>query len=569
MAEEELEKIRERFYQANGGRNRRAGGLGLGLPIVYGMVSAMEGFMQIESTVGKGTTVSVSIPQKVSDGAPGMVVENRGALCLACYLRPEKYEVPEVRDYYNEMISHMVQGLDMPLHRVSDMEELDKLTSTYQLTHLFLGREEYEGDKARFEDMDRNTKVIVVAEDGYVLPQGSRVKLLKKPFYSLPIVNILNAGAAEEALLKEKHMICPGVRVLVVDDEPMNLMVAEGIFKDYQMSVETAESGRKAIELCEKEAFDLIFLDHMMPEMDGVETLKRLRKIYTDTERTLTVIAFTANAVSGAREMFLREGFDEFVSKPVEPLELERILRKVLPKSSILFVEEKAGKTLKEGPVLEKPAEDFLTRLEREGINTRSGMQYCGGDKDFYVELLTQFAEDAKRKAAEIDSFFAQEDLGNYGILVHALKSTAKMVGADPLSEHAKDLEAAAKNRDAEYVKEHHGALLDGYRQVVQCISDVLDLGKDRSGQGLCEGGEEISKEELLSRLSELKAGLDIFEADKAELLISELSGVLYQGMSVGELLCNIRQDVEDFEFTLASEKVGAFIKKVEGGEVG
>ena len=136
--EEELDKIRERFYQSNGGRNRRTGGLGLGLPIVYGMVSAMEGFIQIKSTVGEGTTVSVSIPQKVSNEAPGMVVENREELCLACYLRAEKYEVPKVRDFYNEMISHMVQGLDIPLHRISNIDELEKLTSIYQLTHLFI-----------------------------------------------------------------------------------------------------------------------------------------------------------------------------------------------------------------------------------------------------------------------------------------------------------------------------------------------------------------------------------------------------------------------------------------------
>lgn len=580
IAEEELEKIRERFYQSNAGRNRRAGGLGLGLPIVYGMVSAMEGFIQIESTEGRGTTVSVSIPQKVSDEAPGMVVKNREALCLACYLKPEKYTVPEVRDYYNEMISHIVQGMAITLHRVSNMDELERLTSMYQLTHLFIGREEYEEDQSYFETLNQNIKIIVVANSDFVLPQGSRVKVLKKPFYSLPIVNILNAGAEEEVLLKEKRMICPGIKTLIVDDEPMNLMVAEGIFKDYQMRVTTAESGSQAIEICEQEDFDLIFLDHMMPEMDGVETLKRLRKIHADTGRELTVIAFTANAVSGAREMFLREGFDEFVSKPIETLELERILRKVLPKSAISFVDEnyKKGSKLADtkkqeegtsaGQMLDEHAEeDKISRIERAGIHTQSGIQYCNGDKEFYVELLTKFAKDAKRKKTEINNFFKQEDWGNYAILVHALKSNAKMVGADSLSENAKNLEMAAKNQDAGYVREHHEALLAEYRQVVQCILDVFHLGENGSMQGDKEHGTEISKEELLKRLAELKKGLDTFEADKAEALLFEMSGTIYEGASVGELLYDVRQDVDDFEFASASEKVEAFIKSVEGGE--
>ena len=216
------------------------------------------------------------------------MLENRENLCVGCYLNPEKYQVPEIRDYYNEMISHVVRGLELPLHRVFHMEELEKLTSVYRLTHLFVGREEYEENRSYFETVDQNIRIIVVAEESYTAPQGSRVKIMRKPFYSLSVVNSVSAGAMEEeTLLKEKLMICPGVRVLVVDDEPMNLMVAEGFFKGYQMLVTTADSGRKAIELCEKEAFDLIFLDHMMPEMDGVETLKRLRKLFSDTGNAL------------------------------------------------------------------------------------------------------------------------------------------------------------------------------------------------------------------------------------------------------------------------------------------
>ena len=585
IAKEEIEKLRERFYQSNGGRNRRVGGLGLGLPIVYGMVSAMEGFIQIESAVEEGTTVSVSIPQRVSDEAPAIVLKNREALCLACYLRPEKYEVPKVRDYYNEMISHLVQGLDILLHRVSNMDELENLTSMYQLTHLFVGREEYEENTAYFEDLAQSIKIIVSAEDDFTLPPGSRVKILRKPFYSLPIANMLNAGAEEEeVLLKEKCMICPDVRVLVVDDEPMNLMVAEGIFKDYQMTVTTAESGRKAIALCEKEEFDLLFLDHMMPEMDGVETLKRIRKIYADTGRVLTVIAFTANAVSGAREMFLREGFDEFVSKPIEPLELDRILRKVLPKSSISFVDESDKKTMQtevtkeqgaqkeesaDRQILEKHVEeDKIKQLESAGIHTKSGMQYCCGDRQFYVELLTKFVKDAGKKETQINEFLKQQDFKNYSILVHALKSTTKTMGIDSLSEKAKHLEHAAKKQDADYISAHHEELFAEYHQVVQLISDVFDLDKNCSMQAEQGNGTEISKEEFLQRLAELKEGLDTYEADKAESLIMEMKGDLYQGVSIGEMLYDVWQDVDDFEFASASEKVEAFIKKVEGGEV-
>ncbi len=576
---ESLEKITERFFQSDGGRSRKNGGLGLGLPIVYGMVAAMEGFIQIESTEGSKTTVSVSIPQKIVEHSPSMSVENRAALCLACYLRPEKYEVPEVRDYYNEMIAHIIRGLDISLHRVFHLEEMKELTARYQLTHLFIGKEEYEESASYFESLGESAEVVVVADNGFALPQGSRVHILRKPFYSLSITNILNAEKTADAdAFSKERMVCPGIRVLVVDDEPMNLMVAEGIFKDYQMEVRTAGSGIEAVELCKKEEFDLIFLDHMMPEMDGVETLKKLRKIYAESDTTHTFIAFTANAVSGARDMFLREGFDEFVSKPIESLEMERVLRKALPKSSIAFVDENYGKkstprrteghnALEEGSEEASKESGGLARLKDIGININAGMQYCKNDMDFYKEVLVRFAQDAAGKAAEINDFYRQKDFGNYQIRVHALKSSAKMAGADSLSEMARKAEEAAKNHDAGYIEKHHEAILAGYSETARHIWDALGAGENGSVQEEAENCTEIAADELIRRLEELKEKLDTFEAEEAENVISGMSGFAYQGTTVEALLRDIRQDVEDFELGAAAEKVEALMSGMKGGE--
>lgn len=585
ISEENIEKITEKFYQSNGGRNRRAGGLGLGLSIVYGMVAELEGFIQIQSTVGKGTTVSVSIPQKVSDFSSCMVVENQ-EVCLACFLRLEKYEVPEVRDYYNGMISHLVQELSVTLHRVSDLDELKKLVSMYHLTHLFMGKEEYEEIKEYIDSLEWDTSVIVMADRSFVVPENSRIKLLRKPFDSLSVVNLLNSKPLEKGeSMHTKRMICPGVRVLVVDDEPMNLMVAEGIFKEYQMSVTTAKCGRDAISLCEAEDFDIIFLDHMMPEMDGVETLKLLRKIHKDSGKAFTVIAFTANAVSGAREMFRQEGFDEFVSKPIEVFELERVLKKVLPKSFIAYADENHGN--RDEYEKEKPAanldhtektesteeltqetsstEEQIKNLEKEGFHTTSALRYCQGDNEFYRELLVKFAEDAVQKEAEIEQFYEKKDLENYRIKVHALKSTSRMVGADSLSENAKCAEEAAKNQDTDYITEHHEELLALYRKNVQKIKEVLGLSEGLQEQQ--ENGTEISGKELIRQLKELKDSFDTFEADKSEGVISQMSNYRYQGSSVAELLTEVQNCVENFEFDAASGKVQELIYSVEESE--
>ncbi|MGN0339276.1 MAG: response regulator [Lachnospira sp.] len=590
IAEEELVRIKDKFYQSSGGRNRKAGGLGLGLSIVCGMVSAMEGFIQIESTVDIGTTVSVSIPQKVANEAPSLAVDKRDELCLACYLKAEKYKVPEVRSFYDQMISHLVGGLGITLYRIYNSEEMKRFMSTYKITHLFLGKEEYEENKSYIESIDHNMRVVVISDDDEILPQGSSVTLIKKPFYALPVVNILNSGANGEGSREGESMICPGLKVLVVDDEPMNLMVTRGILKDYQMDVSTAESGRKAISMCGKEDYDLILLDHMMPEMDGIETLKEIRRLNRKSSKECIIIAFTANAVSGARDMFLQEGFDEFISKPVELMELERVLKKSLPKSSYKYVDKNKkadiiaetvekrteqedsehGNSVKDELVQDNSVQDnsMMVQLEKAGINTNSGMGYCNRDKDFYIELLTSFVDGANSKESELGNFFEKKDMKNYGIVVHALKSTAKMIGADSLSDNAKQAEAAAKADNLDYITTHHEELMMQYGNIVTSICDALGISVNNDQQKEeAKEEREISKEELISQLKDLKDSLDYFLEEKSLEIVSSMDGEVYPGVSVGEFLKDIRKDVDDYEFVSASKKVSALISQMEGGE--
>ncbi|MCR5093164.1 MAG: response regulator, partial [Lachnospiraceae bacterium] len=360
MSGAELERISERFYQADSGRSRQGGGLGLGIPIVKGFVACMGGFMTMESRPGVGTTVRVSVPQKVIDRSSCMSLANREKLCLGAYLHFDKYPDPNVREYYNRMVSNIVHGLGTQMHRVDNVESLRRLAASVRLTHLFIAAEEYGTDPAYIEELAKEVVVVVVADDDFSLPEGSRARLMEKPFYCFPVVTVLNRAPGEED--EQTRMLCPGVEALVVDDEPMNLTVARGLFKGYGMNVTTVQSGQEAISICRERSFDIVFMDHMMPRMDGIETMKTIRADRAGQGRDMPIVALTANAVSTAREMFLSEGFDGFVSKPVEIPELERVLRRVLPESAVTFekiVTEKPGRAVKaaaEKPAAEKPA---------------------------------------------------------------------------------------------------------------------------------------------------------------------------------------------------------------------
>lgn len=501
MGPEEMERISERFYQANSGRTRSTSGLGLGMAIVSGFVFALHGFMQVESELGKGTSVHVSIPQKVIDPSECMSVKNREKLSLGAFLHFEKFAHAQVREFYDSMLLDLVSGLKVKMHKVETVENLKKLVQNLQLTHLFVGEEEYLADVSFMEEIAKEILVVIVANEDFRLKPGSHARIMEKPFYCFPVIGILNSDI--NAFETEGRLTCPGVHALVVDDEPMNLMVARGIFQRYGMTVSVAESGMQAIEMCRQNAYDIVFMDHMMPGMDGVEAMKRIRTDALRGKRDLPIVALTANAVSTAKEMFISEGFDGFVSKPVELTELERVMKKVLPQNVFVYVKDDeysvesamdnmAGEGNRQesdlmasayspseaaqGEKERRNEESLEDGLSEYGISAQKGLHYCQGDIALYRELLIQFAKDAPEKYCRANAFLRDKAFDEYAILVHAIKSTAKMIGGDDLSEKARMLEKAAKEGREEELKEGHPGVMAEYVRIAEGIAKVYGI---------------------------------------------------------------------------------------------
>ena len=470
MTEEETERIFERYYQADSGRTRQGGGLGLGMTIVRGFAAALGGFVTVSSEPDAGTTVSVSLPQRVVSPESCMSLKAPEKLCLGAFLHLDKYADPNVREYYNMMIHNIVKGFGIQMHRVDNAENLEKLLRSVRLTHLFVSEEEYKTAHAMIERAAEQMVVVVVANQDFVLPANSRARIMEKPFYCFPVAAVLNADESEP--VTDEVLRFDGVRALAVDDEPMNLTVAQNILRRYGITVTAAHSGAEALELCRDREFDIIFMDHMMPGMDGIETMKRIRAGNLTCRSDVPIVALTANAVSTARETFLAVGFDGFVRTPIELVELERVLRRVLPGS------DTADSALPAEAPAAQPESDsisgMLTRAAACGLDTKSALKYCADDPEFYLGLLRQFIGETAQKLANMDRFLADSDLVNYEIIVHALKNTLKLIGADALSEQAREMEFAAKAEDAALIAEKHGALADTCRNLTAQLAEFL-----------------------------------------------------------------------------------------------
>ena len=294
-----------------------------------------------------------------------------------------------------------------------------------------------------------------------------------------------------ENLPEKKFITAAGAKVLAVDDNEMNLKVIRALLKRNKIFPDVAERGQEAIELAKKNFYHIIFLDNMMPGMNGVETFKKMQDEKILSDKT-AVVMLTASARAGMREIYLREGFDDYLSKPIEVSELETVLERHLPKELVSFVVEgkEASPVQKNITETKSPVEvddvdddvageDEFSKRERKIFNETcpdldldSALQYSMDSKEFLIEILDTFRDD--EKSEKIQEAFDSRDVKNYQILVHALKSTALLVGAEKLSMEAKNLELAAKENDVEKILAGHAALMEHYKKIREQITAWL-----------------------------------------------------------------------------------------------
>ena len=261
----------------------------------------------------------------------------------------------------------------------------------------------------------------------------------------------------------------PSAKVLVVDDTRINLAVVQNLLKSTLMQIDTALSGAEAVKKAEENAYDLILMDQRMPEMDGTEALHKIRETSGGKSTKTPVICLTADAVIGAKERYLSEGFSDYLTKPIDSYALEKMLKRHLPLSKMVMIKEDPEP--EPDPVPEEKTDDGLNALRAAGVDPSEGLQYTNNDEEFYRTLLNEYAVSYQEKSEKIKETFFKEDWKEYGVYVHALKSTSKMIGAMELSELAAKLEAAANNSDIDTIKGKQDLMMKRYEAVAKAIN--------------------------------------------------------------------------------------------------
>lgn len=581
METQDLEKLFNGFAQADTRKNRKNGGIGLGLAISNIMVRKMGGIITIKSKPGQGTTVKVIIPQKVIADTPIVQLENKNKIHVGVCINLEEYVYPQVRDAYKKIIDSILEQIQVRNHVCMNLAELKRREKHEKFTHIIITLLEYEKAKGYFDELSETVNVIVVLfreEEEKI--SNPRLLKLYKPFYVLPLVSVVKGsirGKSRNGLIgKPKGFTTKDTKILVVDDNLMNLKVMEGILGKYKISVVTANSGKAALQVIEEKNFDLVLMDHMMPEMDGIETLHRIRAMVGNYYRSVPIIALTANTIAGAREMFLGEGFNDFMEKPVENSVLERVLQRNLPAEKIVYKEEndleESGSGEQEQPLKEVEVEKEKQREKAkendetiEGqppkkgdtigdLDKKTGMTFCGGEEN-WLEILKVCGDSASENKTKLEEFYQTKNWREYTILIHGVKSSMRTIGAIPLSDMAKALEQAGKAEDTAYIEAHHGEMLAEYNRVDSFLH-ASPLLYEQTGTEERKDYRLLDETVFDEKIAHLETAMYNFDGDGMAAILRELQEYEYAGVPLDKPLAAILRKVEMSDYMSAYDTV-------------
>jgi len=317
--------------------------------------------------------------------------------------------------------------------------------------------------------------------------------------------------AAQET---KRHILqAPGIRVLAVDDTHTNLTVIKGLLKETGIIVDTAASGKEMLEKVTEVYYDLIFLDQRMPVMDGIEALHLMQVMADVRNPDAPVIALTANVISGAREMFLREGFDDYLPKPIDSKELENALLKYLPKGRVQIIEKDVQPLADDAGSELDEMRDLLKNLaQTDELDIDAGLKNCG-DADTFIETVRDFHHMVLPSADALEQALSREDYEDYGIRIHSLKSTARVVGALELSKQAMQEEAWCDAGEYEKLKNDAPSLLARYRAYYETLAFMKDPEDEDDPES---GEEEITLEKLHEAFGVIRELAEAFDYDTA-----------------------------------------------------
>ncbi|MDR2788005.1 MAG: response regulator [Candidatus Accumulibacter sp.] len=532
---EDIEHLFGDFVRLDIVHNRGVEGTGLGLAIARRLCQAMGGDITVSSVYDEGSVFTVAIPQQVDDVAPLAIVRDAKEKSVLFH---------EARSLYANSIRLTLDDLGVGAVMASSEEDFFAQLESGKFTFAFVSPQTVERARSIVNSGNLETHLILLAELEETAHQDVPTVIL--PAHAVPLASVLNyeaptvVGMTDPLCAPFASFTAPDAQVLVVDDVPLNLVVAKGFLASYMVKVDVCESGEEAVSLFRKNDYDLVLMDHMMPGMDGVEATALMRGM--KKRRETPIIALTANAVAGMREMFLQKDMNDFLSKPIDPSKLDAILRKWIPKEYQRPISAKEA-------AREVPQE--VTSFGIEGLDEKKGVAVAGGTEAVYRKVLALYCRDVQTRMEFLNAAQAEMDMKNFTTQVHALKSASANIGAVALSDEAAWLEEAARCSDISFIQGHIEAFRGNLSILAERIGSALAT-RERMDEG-AENAGELPDDEVMPLLSELKEVFLTENVRRSDEILTTLST-----MQLSSRIARIVSEVSDLALTSEFAKAAA-----------
>ena len=534
IKQEDLGRLFNEFVRIDAKVNQGIEGTGLGLVITRALCRAMGGDVTVSSMYGKGSVFRAVITQEVRNEEPVAVVNS-----------PETRKVlfHDWRPQYVQSISNALESLGVKYMCSQGFQEFIRDLEHGQFDYAFVSSK-YAMD-CIFVLGRRSTplQLVIMVEPGEMSVYQEVTSILM-PVYSIPIANILNNESGGNLFHDMKLRInftAPQAKILIVDDISTNLRVAKELMAPYNMIIHTCLSGSEALNLVKNNHYDIVFMDHMMPGMDGIEATSFIRSLDTGDGyyKNLPVIALTANALSGQKELFLENEINDFLAKPIDIQKLNDILEQWLPMEKRVEVTQSRRDDVKP---------DKSGQLLINGVNTELGLKNCGGTMAVYISILSDFCTDAEARLVQISETIGKNDIKLYTTYVHALKGAAMSIGAVEAGEEAAWLEKSADTWDISIIRDKTVALQENMHVLVNNIKTALEQH---------DAGNELIDISSL-QLDNLKEALSVMDIKAVNKILLEYAN-LSLNAKTREMISEVEQHILMFEYDEAIDKINKF----------
>jgi len=502
IKEEDISNLFQSFTQVDTKRSRSNEGSGLGLSITKELVERMNGSISVRSDYGAGSTFTVHLKQKISSKSP-LVMPERISI--------GRVIVFETRELYAVSIKKTFNDLNIDYILCKNMLELSEHLEAYKPNHVFVPAEYSKVVSEMITEKGIDAEKIILVERGGEYLDATvhdNTRVLSLPIYSVTLAQALSSRFSVEIDKEEKldhsfQLHAPDSKVLVVDDNLINLKVAEGLLEIYGIIADTAMSGKIAIDMVKENEYDLVFMDHMMPDLDGIEATKIIRGLGGNCEK-LPIIALTANAMSGAGEMFIKEGLNDYIAKPIEHTKLQNMLELWLPTDKIKYKKNK-----------EDSDSDFdeCSSSPIRGVDMEVGLKRVMGEEVVYKKILKMYMDDSIARIEEIKK--NPQNKNALIIATHSLKSTSSNIGATEVAALAGRLEAAFIDDDDHFADQNLEKLYDITKNVVNSIKNYLESAKTDEPAAK-KPHDEAALDRLIAKMTESISIMNIKSLEKA-----------------------------------------------------